>query len=430
MSKDKQNNNEKEIMRNAKMEIIYRITDEDGTVVERVANVNVPGKSDMDFSTIESVKYSFSAYEEAVLEADRKLREEIANDHMKEASKKDLQDGVKERLREIECETGRVKVYLYGVEFSSLRPKERIWVSSLSERVLELASDVSFSQATKYVNDFFRRDKSNSLCYKTVEEFVERTGRRIGESYKAASDAFLAEANIDTADGVITKESAIAEGARNPKLPEVADSERVRETAERYNHGRDERESVDTDNMSIPPEDPDSDCVYVYVDGVLVKHQKECRKPGSKRSSKFIENNVACIQYGDRKYNITDTDMREVFRRIMTVLLACDLLVNRRLIFITDGANDIKDCIQEFFGFRQYTLILDWYHLGKMRQGGEAGEGANHQNATEHTMGGQCEGRTGFHRCYRPKAHQVTRCHQRPCRIYHTKAGEHTMLCA
>ena len=88
MSQDKQNNSEKEVKCSAKMEIIYRITNEDGTVEERVANVNVPGKSDMDFSTIESVKRSFSVYEEAVLGADYKLREEIANDHMKEASKK------------------------------------------------------------------------------------------------------------------------------------------------------------------------------------------------------------------------------------------------------------------------------------------------------------------------------------------------------
>ena len=77
-----------------------------------------------------------------------------------------------------------------------------------------LVSNVSFSKATAYINDFFHRDDSNSLCYKTVEEFVERTGRRICESYKAASDAFLAEANIDTGDCVISKESAIVEEAR------------------------------------------------------------------------------------------------------------------------------------------------------------------------------------------------------------------------
>lgn len=88
MSQDKQNNIKQEIKCSAKMEIIYRITNEDGTIEERVANVNVPGKGDMDFSTIEGVRRSFAAYEKATVEAGNKLREEIANDHMREASKK------------------------------------------------------------------------------------------------------------------------------------------------------------------------------------------------------------------------------------------------------------------------------------------------------------------------------------------------------
>ena len=88
MNEEKKNITEKEIKRSAKMEIIYRITNEDGTIEERVANISVPGRSDMDFSSIESVKQSFSAYEKAVIEADKKVREEIASDHMKNASKK------------------------------------------------------------------------------------------------------------------------------------------------------------------------------------------------------------------------------------------------------------------------------------------------------------------------------------------------------
>jgi hypothetical protein len=82
------NNSEKEIRRSAKMEVIYRITLEDGTVEERIANIDVPGRGDMDFSSIEGVKRSFAAYEEATIEAGNRLREEIANDHMREASKK------------------------------------------------------------------------------------------------------------------------------------------------------------------------------------------------------------------------------------------------------------------------------------------------------------------------------------------------------
>lgn len=88
MNKEEKNNSEKEIKRSAKMEITYRITNEDGTVEERTANINIPGKSDMDFSSIEGVKRSFSAYEKAVIEADTKLRKEVADSHMKKASKK------------------------------------------------------------------------------------------------------------------------------------------------------------------------------------------------------------------------------------------------------------------------------------------------------------------------------------------------------
>ena len=161
----------------------------------------------------------------------------------------------------------------------------------------------------------------------------------------------------------MSENSAIPQEARAPKLPETTDGCRIEEVAIQYNKGREKRESIDVDNITILPEASVDDCVYIYVDDVLVKHQKECRSPGSKRSSKFLSNTVACIQFGCKKYGITDTDMREVFRRIMTVLIINGLMVNKRLIFITDGATDIKEHIHEFFGFRQYTLILDWYHL-------------------------------------------------------------------
>ena len=255
-------------------------------------------------------------------------------------------------------------MYLYGDAFSTLRPKERIWLPSFSETVLRLASDVSFSKATEYINGFLHRDKDKALRVKTVEEFVERMGHHISTSYKAASDALLSKYGIDTGEGIVSEDSAIPQEARHPRLTELTDSGRVEEVANRYNQGREERESIDVGCcMAIPPEASADDCVYIYVDDVLVKHQKECRAPGCKRSSKFLGNTVACIQYGSKKYGITDTDIREVFRRIMTVLIVNGLMVNKRLIFITDGAADIKEHIHEFFGFRQYTLILDWYHL-------------------------------------------------------------------
>lgn len=50
---------------------------------------------------------------------------------------------------------------------------------------------------------------------------------------------------------------------------------------------------------------------------------------------------------------------------LLAFLLSNGLLEDKRLVFITDGATNIKDHIAKFFGFRQYTLLLDWLHLEK-----------------------------------------------------------------
>lgn len=77
------------------MEFIARITLEDGTVEERVIEVEggVPGLSDSDFSSIDAVKRTFTAYEQSTVTASNKLREEIAKDYMKSMSKKNGRKG-------------------------------------------------------------------------------------------------------------------------------------------------------------------------------------------------------------------------------------------------------------------------------------------------------------------------------------------------
>ena len=50
---------------------------------------------------------------------------------------------------------------------------------------------------------------------------------------------------------------------------------------------------------------------------------------------------------------------------LLAFLLSNGLLEDKRLVFITDGATNIREHIAKFFGFRQYTLLLDWLHLKK-----------------------------------------------------------------
>ncbi|MBR6187825.1 MAG: hypothetical protein IKQ59_02550 [Prevotella sp.] len=84
------NSSEKEIKRGAAMELIARITLEDGSVEEHVVKVDggVPGLSDADFSSIDAVKRTIAAYEKPAIAAGNKLLGEVANGHMERLSKK------------------------------------------------------------------------------------------------------------------------------------------------------------------------------------------------------------------------------------------------------------------------------------------------------------------------------------------------------
>jgi hypothetical protein len=57
--------------------------------------------------------------------------------------------------------------------------------------------------------------------------------------------------------------------------------------------------------------------------------------------------------------------MLAAFNELLAFLIVNGLMEDRRLVFLSDGARNIKEYVERFFSFRQYTIILDWYHLEK-----------------------------------------------------------------
>ena len=246
-----------------------------------------------------------------------------------------------------------------------LRPKERIWEASLADKITGMASDMSFEKVTNYANSFLHRSEKDALRKKTIEEFVERTGRRVESAYTQLTDTILSAHDIDTETGIPNADSKISEKSANPTNAGSATTEDVEKVASRYNEDRGERDRIPERLMTVLPEGKAKDCVYIYVDDVLAKHQKENRSPGSKRTTKFVSNTVISIQYEHRRYNIAADGMQAAFKRLMAFLLENLLMEDRHLIFITDGATEIKEYVQRYFAFRPYALYLDWHHLQK-----------------------------------------------------------------
>lgn len=111
-------------------------------------------------------------------------------------------------------------------------------------------------------------------------------------------------------------------------------------------------------------EDP-AETVYISIDDVGVTWQKESRKPGSERDTKYVENTVANVAHGSGSYILAGVGMEGIFRLLLAFLLSNGLMKDRNLVFFTDGARNIRCSLETLFPYRPYTVILDWYHLEK-----------------------------------------------------------------
>ena len=135
---------------------------------------------------------------------------------------------------------------------------------------------------------------------------------------------------------------------------------------DKYNDGKEDCDKIkDAKLIEDTERDPD-ECIYISIDDVGVKHQKDTRKDGGTKDGKVVENTVIHVQSKEGTYVITDVGMRKAFILLMAYLFSNSLLENRYVYFFSDGAQNIRASIEEFFKpLCPYKLMLDWYHLEK-----------------------------------------------------------------
>jgi hypothetical protein len=112
-------------------------------------------------------------------------------------------------------------------------------------------------------------------------------------------------------------------------------------------------------------ESPQEKSCYISIDEIGVKHQKETRKEGESKSVKYVQNTVVHIQNDDGIYCLTAPSMDEALQILLAFMIENKLLQDYTLVFLADGAVNIKDGLEKYFSFHPYILILDWYHLKK-----------------------------------------------------------------
>lgn len=132
-----------------------------------------------------------------------------------------------------------------------------------------------------------------------------------------------------------------------------------------FNEGKESRCQIKERNLIEAVEPIPDNCVYISIDDVGVKRQKEVRKNEGFKTCKTVEHTVIHIESKNQSYLLTAVGMKKAFRLLIAFLLKNNLLQNKHLIFFSDGASNIRKSIEEYFSFCSHAHLLDWYHLEK-----------------------------------------------------------------
>ena len=246
-----------------------------------------------------------------------------------------------------------------------LKPKQRLRSRSFCELNLRLVSKLSYRKTADVLNRVLHREECNSIKSSTLEDWVESYGESLSDGYMSKAEEILDSYNVDKQSGIIAKEAPLPPSVLNPELPAVIGEKQARHLITEYNRGRDRMTKLKYDDSTSGIEDGNRKCCYISVDDIGVRFQKSERKGKRKKDRSFVENTVIHVQAEDKQYTLTAIGMDKAFKLLVAFLLENKLMEGHRLIFFSDGATCIRDYIGKFFGFRQYTIILDWLHLEK-----------------------------------------------------------------
>ena len=349
------------------VEYTAKITLPNGEIIERTVSTegDFPSLEDFNLSSRDGFLQDFDLLEKAVLETSRKLNGELSREYLEASSKKKTDSKVK--ATSLDAESGRISFHVHDGFADSLQPKERVLSLSFLEATSCVCVKASYRDATDILNRLLGRTGSDTIKLRTLSDSMCRIGDEVSSTLSDVTAKILLMYGFDNESGLPMDGVALpgsitsVAGSSTPEIDEA----KIAAAISAVNEAREKKIPFLPKEVQI--ESVPSECVYVSIDDIGVKHQKDSRKEGSVRDYKYVENTVAHIQYADQSYVLTGIGMLNVFKSVLAFLLANNLL-SHELVFMTDGANDLKGYINSVFHFHPHAVILDWFHLKKRCQ--------------------------------------------------------------
>ena len=272
-------------------------------------------------------------------------------------------------IAKIEAEVGRVDFDIPEAVALFMSPKEYVRSLCFEELSVSYSAAHSYRQAAKQLNRALRREANKEVKVSTLNEHVESMGRKAVTCLQATARDTL-ETHLEGYTGDLTDEAIQSQLAElYPEAPSFACApadDPFKEQIDQYNSGKDERDQIKRKDLVEATELSPESTVYISVDDVGVQRQKDKRTDNYVKDKKRVENTVIHVEADGRKHVITAIGMHNAFTLLMAFLISNELLGSHRIVFFSDGAQNIRSCIEAFFSFRMPVVhMLDWYHLEK-----------------------------------------------------------------
>ena len=233
------------------------------------------------------------------------------------------------------------------------------------ELELLTGASLSYRKGLELLNRLLRREPDNEVKFRTYLDFCQKAGKKAEESAAREAETRLRKHGFDPESGKPRSQEGLPPELRKEAKPEE-ETETIAKAIEKINAGHkaeDERVRASQTETEQP-----ENTVYISVDDVGVRHQKEHRGAEKRKDGAFVWSTNALVQSREGERVFTCVGMKKAFLFVLSYLLDKGMLRNRSLVFFIDGASNLLSNIAEMFAFHPYRVILDWYHLKKRCQ--------------------------------------------------------------
>ena len=267
--------------------------------------------------------------------------------------------------------------------------KARLYTPDLWDALMHEAVKSSYRQSTDTANRLLRRSGDERFKARTLNWQCSKRGSALHREEQEKCRDVLAEHGFDFESDQLPKELPAALTQPQVRQDEGSLSdEDLRAALNRCNAAVTLSNYLVSDKWLADMERSPRDTVYISLDDVLTKRQREERRRAGRegrKSSRFISTTVVHVMTREGARRIVADTMRKGCKMALAYLLHNQLLENRELVFFADGAREIRREVKKVFGFRPYKYYLDYFHLverlhGLLTQGMKGGKARLEEN--------------------------------------------------